>query len=349
MGGWRGPPAPATGGAPDEVAEPTAPRAAPLGFVLGAAAAVGFAFFLMELVWYRMLAPILGGTSYTFGMILAVALAGIGAGGLVYSAGRRSRRPTLVGFGVTCALEALFLILPFALGDRLAVLALGIQGLDASGFGGLVLEWVLVTVLVVFPAALVSGYQFPLLVGVLGSGRRAVGREVGLAYAWNTVGAIGGAVAGGFGLLPLLTAPGTWRWTAIGLSLLALAAAVVARVRGDGRGAGRRGRLVGGTAASDRGRWRSGDRDLRRCQPRPVGRRGADRVLASRRHRRPADAANVQRPERSPFHGPATTQPVDLGGGGGGEQHRAAPGGRATPSWSTARPTAARSVTLRPR
>jgi hypothetical protein len=39
--------------------------------VLAAAAIVGFAFFLMELVWYRMLAPLLGGSTYTFGLILA--------------------------------------------------------------------------------------------------------------------------------------------------------------------------------------------------------------------------------------------------------------------------------------
>src|SRR6185369_5646532 len=45
-----------------------------------AAASVGCAFFLMEIVWYRMLAPILGGTVYTFGLILAAALVGIGAG-----------------------------------------------------------------------------------------------------------------------------------------------------------------------------------------------------------------------------------------------------------------------------
>jgi ubiquinol-cytochrome c reductase iron-sulfur subunit len=41
---------------------------------------VGFAFLLMELVWYRMLAPLLGGTTFTFGLILAIALLGIGLG-----------------------------------------------------------------------------------------------------------------------------------------------------------------------------------------------------------------------------------------------------------------------------
>lgn len=231
--------------APPKAAEPEealpASRPVPLGFILAAAALVGFAFFLMELVWYRMLAPILGGTSYTFGSILAVALAGIGLGGLLYSLGRRERPPTLLGFGVTCALEAVLLIIPFALGDRLAFLALALQGLDPVGFGGLIVEWTAVTTVVVLPPALVAGYQFPLLVGLVGRGRRHVGREVGATYAWNTLGAIAGSVAGGFGLLPLLTAPGTWRWTTVGLALLAIATVAL------GRFGERRGRPAGGT------------------------------------------------------------------------------------------------------
>ena len=49
--------------------------------IFATAAVVGMAFLLMELVWYRMLTPLLGGTTYTFGLILAVALLGIGFGG----------------------------------------------------------------------------------------------------------------------------------------------------------------------------------------------------------------------------------------------------------------------------
>lgn len=206
-------------------------RQAPLSLVLVAAALTGFAFFLMELVWYRMLAPILGGTSYTFGLILAVALLGIGTGGLAYSFGSQRVRPTLLGFAGTCALEAVALVLPFAFGDRIAFVALTFRDLSAAGFISLVLGWGVVTALVVLPAALVAGYQFPLLVAVLGAGRREVGREVGLAYGWNTAGAIAGSIAGGFGLLPLLSAPGTWRATTLVLVALGLAAAAVAGVR----------------------------------------------------------------------------------------------------------------------
>lgn len=89
----------------------------------------------------------------------------------------------------------------------------------------------------VLPAAIVAGYQFPLLIALLGRGKQDVGRQVGLAYAWNTLGAIGGSLAGGFGLI-LLSAPGAWRATALALVALGLAAIVLSlRHGGSGWGA----------------------------------------------------------------------------------------------------------------
>src|SRR2546430_1970050 len=79
---------------------------APVGFVLTASAVVGFAFFLMELVWDRMLGPLLGGSVFTFGLILGVALLGIGLGGLVYALIGVDRPATLRAFALTCLLEA---------------------------------------------------------------------------------------------------------------------------------------------------------------------------------------------------------------------------------------------------
>ncbi|HSG39894.1 MAG TPA: fused MFS/spermidine synthase, partial [Thermoanaerobaculia bacterium] len=192
-----------------------------------AAGLVGFAFLLMELVWYRMLAPLLGGSVYTFGLILAVALLGIGLGGLLYGAGESRRRPTMLTFAATCSLEALLMALPFAMGDRVAVLAAMLRPLGGSGFASLVGAWSAITALVVLPAAIVAGYQFPLLIALLGEGRRRVGREVGVTYAANTLGAILGSIAGGFGLIPLLSAPGVWRLVVgllLGLALLTVVA-----------------------------------------------------------------------------------------------------------------------------
>ncbi|MFN2426618.1 MAG: spermidine synthase, partial [Candidatus Binatia bacterium] len=87
--------------------------------VLATAVVAGAAFLLMELVWYRMLAPLLGGSTYTFGVILAVALLGIGIGGLAYALEPSSRRKVTIGrLSLVTALEALCAIVPLALGDR---------------------------------------------------------------------------------------------------------------------------------------------------------------------------------------------------------------------------------------
>jgi spermidine synthase len=236
-------PAPAAGRGKQPVVDDSA---APLPVILAAAGVVGFAFLLMELVWYRMLSPLLGGSTYTFGLILSVALAGIAAGGLLYAAGRQSVRPTLMSFAATCALEALLIAVPYAAGDQVALFALGLRSLRPAGLGALVVGWTLVTTIVVLPAALVAGYQFPLLVGLLGAAERRVGRDVGAVYAANTVGSIIGSLAGGFGVLPWLSAPGTWRATVALLSGLAGVAAVYAT---RGRPPWWRGLLPAGVAA----------------------------------------------------------------------------------------------------
>jgi spermidine synthase len=179
---------------------------------------VGFVFFLMELVWYRMLGPILGGSTFTFGLILAVALTGIGLGGALYPVLFRDQRPDLRSFALTLSWEALAIALPFALGDRLAILALVLRGLAFYGFFGQALGWLAIALIVVFPAALISGIQFPLLIALIGQGSRNIGKQLGQAFGWNTVGAMAGSLAGGFGLLTLLTAPGVWKLSAIVLA-----------------------------------------------------------------------------------------------------------------------------------
>jgi len=196
----------------------------PARFVLAAAAIVGFAFILMELVWYRMLGPILGGTVYTFGLVLAMALAGIALGGILYSTVRRRTTPDLHTFATTCVGEAALIALPYVLGDRLALLTIALFPPAGSSLWAHVTGWSVIAFIVVFLPAVIAGVQFPLLIALLGTGRHQLGRHVGLAYVSNTLGAVAGALGGGFGLLPLLSAPGCWRTVALllcGTALLA--------------------------------------------------------------------------------------------------------------------------------
>jgi spermidine synthase len=208
-----------------EVASGDAPQPGRDRLLYLTAAVLGFTFFALELVWYRMLGPILGGTAFTFGLILCVALLGIGLGGIAYNVVFSRWKPTWAALAATCGLEALFTIIPFAIGDRLALVAAS-QSEAAGSFGELITAWAYVTSIVVLPVALVAGVQFPLLIALLGSGRREVSRHLGLAYAWNTFGAIAGSLVAGFGAMPLLTAPGMWQAIAVTLAAVSILIAV---------------------------------------------------------------------------------------------------------------------------
>lgn len=197
-------------------------------FVFGAAGLVGFSFFLMELVWYRMLAPLLGGSTFSFGLILAVALLGIGVGGAAYSLLGLKRTASLHLFALTCAAEAFFIAVPYALGDRIAMTAMLLRPLGTLGFHGHIIAWTSLCSIVVFPAAFVAGLQFPLLIALLGRGRDGVGSQIGAAYAWNTTGALIGSLAGGFGFIPIFSALGAWRIVIVLLCTLAVVATLLA-------------------------------------------------------------------------------------------------------------------------
>lgn len=239
---------PATGKARAQPArEPIAEVQLPAGVIYAAAAVLGFAFFLMELVWYRMLGPLLGGSTFTFGLILSVALLGIGLGGAAYALLSPKIRAAPRGLMITCGLEAALIAIPFALGDRVAIWTALLHDASLHGFAREVLGWTIVASIVVLPAALVSGYQFPLLVALLGRGNTDVGKQIGLAVAWNTAGAILGSLAGGFGLLPLLTAPGVWRAVVV---LTVLLGAWLLRFSLPARGKGKALLLPGGILAA---------------------------------------------------------------------------------------------------
>ncbi len=189
-----------------------------------AAILVGVAFMGGELVWYRVASPLLGGSTYSFGLILAVALAGIGLGSWLYSRCKDSPI-TWALLTLTVLGEAFFLGLPLWLGDSLAIFAIHVRNLAALGFHALILAWTMVCMVMVFPAALIAGYQLPVLIALLGRGRYQVATQVGLAYLCNTAGSVVGSLLVGLVLLPRFGAVQTWRGLIVALLWVALLAA----------------------------------------------------------------------------------------------------------------------------
>lgn len=199
------------------------PASAPAGLVYAAAGLTGFVFFLIELVWYRMLAPLMGGSIYTVGLVLACALAGIGLGGVFFRTwvGRKQSQATLKDLALVLALQSLALILPYALGDRFALFALEANAWKSFGFPGQVLGWSAIAGCLTLLPSFCAGLQFPMLVSLLGKGGKDLTKQLGRAYAANTSGSILGSLLGGFVLIPKLTAPGCWQLSVLLTCVLA--------------------------------------------------------------------------------------------------------------------------------
>ena len=175
---------------------PLAPLAPSLVPIYVVAALSGFTALGAEVVWTRQLSLLFGASVYTFSLILAVFLAGLGAGSLAGSAlGRRSSEPVLwlgrvqlllaaaIGFGAWMIVNALPLWQP------------------TKDF----LPWVRVTpsyafafdalrcAIALLPATLLWGASFPLTLAVRGAGDLT--RHVSRINAINTAGALAGTLS----------------------------------------------------------------------------------------------------------------------------------------------------------
>jgi spermidine synthase len=172
-----------------------------------------------EVVWTRLLALMLGATVYTFSIILAVFLIGLGIGssaGSVWT--RRLKRPRV-------ALAACQLALAFAV----AWTAYAVSDLIPSWpFNPLAVAnpWRLFRVdfmmclFAILPPALLWGVSFPLALASLANREQDSGALVGQVYAANTVGAILGAVGFSIVLIPWVGTQGSQQ-ALIALSLVA--------------------------------------------------------------------------------------------------------------------------------
>ncbi len=193
----------APAGAPTEAAPVAAPvgaphDAGPLGPVLVAIGLSGLAALGAEVVWTRFLALMLGATVYTFSIILAVFLLGLGLGSGAGSVlARRTDRPA-VPLGWCQAIAAA------SIGWTAYALATVLPAWPVSGPAA-TNPWLLFQLDVVrctwaiLPATICWGASFPLALAAAARRDADPARTVGAVYAANTVGAIVGAI--GFSML----------------------------------------------------------------------------------------------------------------------------------------------------
>jgi len=194
-------------------------------WILPLIALSGFASFSYEVVWIRLLGILLGGSIQGLATMLASFLLGIAIGSAVASRLARDRARAVRGFAWAQIGTAALSLIAFAFADRLPELA---EGMGAGRTGPLTAN-ALIAALALLPGALCVGASFPFAVRIFASHESEAGPAAARVYAWNTVGAICGALAAGFVLLTSLGFAGTL-FLAAGVNLfLALVTAGLTR------------------------------------------------------------------------------------------------------------------------
>lgn len=186
-------------GAPQPQPQPETPW-----LLLGCFAAVGATAMSYEVGWTRLLATQLGSSTYAFTLMLATFLSGIVLGSAAFEWWTRRHQARRSLFALTQTLTALTSLACLVAFPFLPQLLPTILKATHESFRGLVLAQLAIGGLAMLPVAIVFGFNFP-VVTLLAAGRKdSASAAVGRAYAWNTLGAIVGAVAAGFFLLPAL-------------------------------------------------------------------------------------------------------------------------------------------------
>jgi spermidine synthase len=156
-----------------------------------------------EVVWTRLLSLILGGTVYTFSIILAIFLVGLGIGsGIGSLLARAVARPRIALGGCQVLLVAAIALAAHLLAKSLPYWPIN-PSLSTDPWFNFQLD-LLRCAWVVLPAACLWGASFPLALAASASDGQDPGRLVARVYAANTLGAILGALACSLVLIPWL-------------------------------------------------------------------------------------------------------------------------------------------------
>jgi len=181
---------------------------APSTFLLVSFAIVGATAMSYEIGWTRLLSTQLGSSTYAFTLMLGTFLTGIVLGSALFERWSRRRVPDSRTFAATQTLTALAALAFLIFFTRLIEVLPPILRATHESFRGLVLGQLVTSALAMLPTAVIFGFNFPAVVVLIAGPRpeagTGAGAAVGRAYAWNTLGAIVGAIAAGFWLMPRL-------------------------------------------------------------------------------------------------------------------------------------------------
>ncbi len=172
--------------------------------VLGTFGLSGFASLVYENAWTRALTLVIGSSIYSFTTMLVTFLIGLALGGFIYARFMGEREAPLATFGLIELWVGLAALATIPLFERLPLIFVRLLHGFGDSFHTFLSLQVFLSGLVMFIPTVLLGMTFPLVARLFTQSIYRVGSGVGSSYAANTVGAVLGAFAGGFILIPTI-------------------------------------------------------------------------------------------------------------------------------------------------
>lgn len=169
---------------------------------MGVAFVCGFTALAYEVMWTRLLVFSIASTVYSFSLMLAVFLLGIGIGSLVVvplMARAASLRTVLIALQAGIGVYVLFTLFSME-----SLLSAPWNSYNLMNPGKTFLHYFKDSAALMLLPALLFGMNFPVLIKLAAGGHEHVGRGTGQIYSANTLGAIFGSLVAGFVFLPWL-------------------------------------------------------------------------------------------------------------------------------------------------
>ncbi|HVQ13775.1 MAG TPA: fused MFS/spermidine synthase, partial [Vicinamibacterales bacterium] len=203
------------------------------GLAAVALACTGFATFMYEVVWTRVLAMVAGPSIYAVAATLTSFITGLAFGSFVGAVlAERSRRPAVVLALILILTAAAACVSIFLVGAPLLEIGTGTAEPTAT-LSGIALSHLAIAFALTWPVAFGLGAAFPLSLELAGSRDAIPARRLGVLYSVNTAAAMVGALVAGFAAIPAIGLRASL--LAATASLLLGAAMLIARSRISGR------------------------------------------------------------------------------------------------------------------
>jgi spermidine synthase len=193
----------------------------------------GFASLTLQVVWTRLLVQILGPTTYAFSTVVAIFIIGIAIGAAVAASITARMKSPAFGLSVTMLLSAALAIAAAGAVDWTLLQMAEIASHPEVQFSGVLLRQVLLVAGLLLPMTVAFGAAFPFAVALAGGADDTVTEHIGVIYAVNTLGAIGGSLLTGFFLIPVI---GLHLTIQIVAAVSAITAVAIGWIGGHGRG-----------------------------------------------------------------------------------------------------------------